>query len=426
MKKFNRGYIWICIIIFQIIIGVGTGFLALSAVETGVILNDIKIEDLDLKGKSLNEAKAIIEEYYSSLPNNNLTFNINNHSFIIPYSDIEARVDVEKTIDAVKDIIPENGFNQLFANYDKEYSLNPVIVFNKEKLQNICEPIFTSFERPSVNARYDIEEGILVYTPQIPGVRVDFEKLTEQIERHLNISRYEPFNIDDTSLVFADIYNPEIYETEFSVIVSKAQIPFLPETEMRKYLNPLHGVVFDNNAVINLKDLLDFSQFKNPAEKDILNRIATGIYQSALCIEGMEILERTPSRQPVLYTETGLEAVIDNDNQNLVMINKTSAPLMLLIETRENTVVFNMVSDKELKNGMLVVKKEEEIPPPIVTSVNDTLSPNEKKLVSEGIPGFTVSVSLIIENDRIELYKDKYDPISKVIEVGKNNISVDK
>ena len=82
--------------------------------------------------------------------------------------------------------------------------------------------------------------------------------------------------------------------------------------------------------------------------------IASGLYQSALKIEGIEVLERNPSRHPVSFTEIGLEAVIENDDHNLIMVNKTSSPLMLLIEHNENRT-FYMVSDKTLQSGILIV-----------------------------------------------------------------------
>ena len=158
-----------------------------------------------------------------------------------------------------------------------------------------------------------------------------------------------------------------------------------------------------------------------------MNRIASGIYQSALAIEGIEVLERKPSPYPVSFTETGLEAVIENDGDNLVMLNKTSSPLMLITEYDGNSAAFYMVSDKQLRSGILIVQREEEVPPPIITSVNEKLPPNKKIVVSEGIPGFTASVSLIIENDRIELYRNKYAPVNMVIETGKSpGISVYK
>lgn len=428
MKKLNKGYFWFCIIIFQIIIGAGTGFLALSAVETETIIYNVKIGELELKGLSLAEAKAAIDEYYSDLSEYSLTIRIDESDFTIPYTDIEARVDTEKTIEAIRTVLPANGFNQLFMNSEKEYIINPVITFSAEKLRQVCEPVFSAFETEPVKDRYDIQGETLVYTPQKPGIKTDYEMLEKEVEKHLNSSRNEPLNISTgSSPVFAASYTGDKYEDEFSVIVSKAEIPFPSENEAEEYLSALHGVVFKNNEEIDLRNMLDFSKFTNPNEKDILNRIASGIYQSALAIEGIEVLERKPSPYPVSFTETGLEAVIENDGDNLVMVNKTSSPLMLITEYDGNSAAFYMVSDKQLRSGILIVQREEEVPPPIITSVNEKLPPNKKIVVSEGIPGFTASVSLIIENDRIELYRNKYAPVNMVIETGKSpGISVYK
>ena len=431
MIKVMKKFIWIFVITAQILSGTALGMIYLSAIEIGSISANITADGLSLKDMTYIEAAEAIDGHFSEqFKNSKLTIEVGGQIFSIPYSDFDVSIDRNKTIEELKKVVPNDGISMLFLSPAKEVAFNPVITFNSGKLQRECESIFSQFVQEPIPEKYSVEDSALLYFPQVPGKKVDYSLLENEILNYLNSFAGDPLKIDpENSPIFAEVTSGESKEENFTIIVSKAEIPFDIELtdKLAKNIEKLNGAVFKNGEGIALGSILDFSQFSDNVEKDALNRIASGVYQSLLSIEGIKTVKRIPSRQPVSFTEAGLEAVIEGENPDLVMKNETNASLMLLTKIEDKAATFFVISPKELKSGILIVQKTDELPPPVITSVNNNLPGNKTKVVSEGVPGFTASVSRIIDNDRVELYRDKYDPISRVIETGiKPDISGDK
>jgi len=431
MIKVMKKFIWIFVITAQILSGTALGMIYLSAIEIGSISANITADGLSLKDMTYIEAAEAIDGHFSEqFKNSKLTIEVGGQIFSIPYSDFDVSIDRNKTIEELKKVVPNDGISMLFLSPAKEVAFNPVITFNSGKLQRECESIFSQFVQEPIPEKYSVEDSALLYFPQVPGKKVDYSLLENEILNYLNSFAGDHLKIDpENSPIFAEVTSGESKEENFTIIVSKAEIPFDIELtdKLAKNIEKLNGAVFKNGEDIALGSILDFSQFSDNVEKDALNRIASGVYQSLLSIEGIKTVKRIPSRQPVSFTEAGLEAVIEGENPDLVMKNETNASLMLLTKIEDKAATFFVISPKELKSGILIVQKTDELPPPVITSVNNNLPGNKTKVVSEGVPGFTASVSRIIDNDRVELYRDKYDPISRVIETGiKPDISGDK
>lgn len=118
------------------------------------------------------------------------------------------------------------------------------------------------------------------------------------------------------------------------------------------------------------------------------------------------------------YAEPGLEAVISGENGDLVLENATGQTLMLLCEIKDKSLNCYVISPEDIPSGVLVAYKKDIVDPPVIYSVNGELKKGESRIVSEGREGFTIQVERIIGNDREVLYTDKYDPVSRVVEVG--------
>ncbi len=426
MKKFMKKFYWIFIIAAQILASTVIGMIFLSGIEVKSISANVKADNLSLINMTYDEAEEVIVNQFTEVfRDSKLTFEILGQKFSIPYSDFDVSIDRKKTVEKLKKVAPNDGINKLFSSAADEIVFKPVVTFNSGKLLKECETIFSQFEQVSIPEKYCVEDNALLFYPQVPGKKVEYSILEDEIYNHLNSFSNEPLKIDqELSPIFVEVKNEDIYKEKFTKIVSKSEITFDIELtdKILNSIESLNGAVFNNGEDIVLGSLLDFSEFSNNVEKDVLNRIASGVYQSLISIEGIEIVKRLPSGQPVAYTEAGLEAVIEGENADLILKNETEASLMLLIDINDEVATFHVISPKELKSGILIVQKVDEVPPPVITSVNNNLSYNHKRVVSEGVPGFTACVSRIIDNDRNELYTDKYDPISKVIETGKRPI----
>lgn len=423
--KFTNKSIWALLIIIQIILGTGVSLLLLSATKTDSGVVSFKAGEIELNGVTVEYAREVISDYYTEQINNGeLKIEINGIPFSIPYQDIDVNVDIDKTIENIKNRMPENGFEKLFSG-SISYDAAPVFTYNSGKLIRRCEELLSHYKTEPVGEFYKIENGSLTLVPGIPGLSIDYKKLEQEL-RALIFASDGPFriNINDSPVVIKKLAEP-VYKEPFNTLVSNSNIEFDSDLN-EKVINAKNSfdcIIVENNHELRLDTILDFSLFSGDMEEDLLNRLATALYQAALPIDGIKVLNRKPAQKAVSYAEPGLEAVIEGEGANLVLKNETGKPLMLLSDITLDKFYIYVASTGDIATGTITVEKKDIVPPPVITVVNTSLSPKVTRVVSEGIPGYTAYVTRTINGKTEEISRDKYQPVSRTVETGAKPVS---
>jgi len=399
--------------------------LLLSATKTDSGVVSFKAGEIELNGVTVEYAREVISDYYTEQINNGeLKIEINGIPFSIPYQDIDVNVDIDKTIENIKNRMPENGFEKLFSG-SISYDAAPVFTYNSGKLIRRCEELLSHYKTEPVGEFYKIENGSLTLVPGIPGLSIDYKKLEQEL-RALIFASDGPFkiNINDSPVVIKKLAEP-VYKEPFNALVSNSNIEFDSDLN-EKVINAKNSfdcTIVENNHELRLDTILDFSLFSGDMEEDLLNRLATALYQAALPIDGIKVLNRKPAQKAVSYAEPGLEAVIEGEGANLVLKNETGKPLMLLSDITLDKFYIYVASTGDIATGTITVEKKDIVPPPVITVVNTSLSPKVTRVVSEGIPGYTAYVTRTINGKTEEISRDKYQPVSRTVETGAKPVS---
>lgn len=399
--------------------------LLLSATKTDSGVVSFKAGEIELNGVTVEYAREVISDYYTEQINNGeLKIEINGIPFSIPYQDIDVNVDIDKTIENIKNRMPENGFEKLFSG-SISYDAAPVFTYNSGKLIRRCEELLSHYKTEPVGEFYKIENGSLTLVPGIPGLSIDYKKLEQEL-RALIFASDGPFkiNINDSPVVIKKLAEP-VYKEPFNALVSNSNIEFDSDLN-EKVINAKNSfdcIIVENNHELRLDTILDFSLFSGDMEEDLLNRLATALYQAALPIDGIKVLNRKPAQKAVSYAEPGLEAVIEGEGANLVLKNETGKPLMLLSDITLDKFYIYVASTGDIATGTITVEKKDIVPPPVITVVNTSLSPKVTRVVSEGIPGYTAYVTRTINGKTEEISRDKYQPVSRTVETGAKPVS---
>lgn len=418
MKPTNR-FIWVIVIIFQMILGTGVGLLFLSNtdVEPRIISN--KVGEITLEDVSIEESQQIISQYYSDwIKNGSLKVEIDNIPFSIPYSDIEVKIDIDKTMDNLVASLPKNSLETYFYDTSRENVLVPVYTYNSGKLVRRCEELFSQYETEPTPESYEVENGILKAIAGSPGLDIDYKLFEQELgKRIFNPNGALSINRNNSSILLK-VFSEPIYDEIFNTIASSSSINYprdlgnITESVFDRFDN----VVVENGAEIKLSSLLDFSRFEDDMERDLLNRLATVLYQVALPLDGIKVINRKPAQRPVSYSQPGLEAVIEGEEADLILKNETGNALLLLAEISDNEVMLYFASTGSVKSGLVTVEESDYVAPSVITIVNGSLSPNASIVISEGIPGFTAHIIRTVDGVSEEISKDKYLPISKTVE----------
>ena len=107
-------------------------------------------------------------------------------------------------------MVPNDGISMLFLSPAKEVAFNPVITFNSGKLQRECESIFSQFVQEPIPEKYSVEDSALLYFPQVPGKKVDYSLLENEILNYLNSFAGDHLKIDpENSPIFAEVTSGE-------------------------------------------------------------------------------------------------------------------------------------------------------------------------------------------------------------------------
>lgn len=423
--KLTKKSLWAVLIIILSILGTGAGLLILYCTKTEPVMINSKAGDITLDGLSIEDARNKISDFYESqTEKGELRIEINGMPFSIPYQDIDVNVDIDNTMENIKKQMPKNGFESLFSGAINN-ELTPVFTYNSGKLIRRCEELLSYYKTDPVDEIYKIDNGSLVMVPGIPGLSVDY-KLLEKELRGMIFTSAEPYKIDiNNSPVISKTLSEPFYKEPFTKIISKSNIEFNTDLneKVKNSKDSIESVIIANGQELSLHSILDFSQFNGDMEKDLLNRIATNIYQAALPIDGIKVLNRKPAQREVPYAELGLEAVIEGEGADLVLRNETGNSLMLLTEITTNRLNIYFASTGEIKTGTLTVEKRDTVPPSTITVVNKSMPPNVTRVVSEGVPGYTAYVIRTIDGKAEEISRDKYLPISRTIETGAKPIN---
>lgn len=423
MLKLKKG--WLLFIAVQIIIGACAGFLAVSLIQSSSIPVSTSVGLVSVGDLNMDQAKAKLKDYYDLFTRQSrLVIKIDEYETTIRYRDIDMQFDAEKTVESIRRdakgaisrfILGSNGVSQ--------YS--PVFSINEGKLAASVESVFSVYESSAVAEAYSINEGAIIYQPAIDGIKADFVTLQKKVSDHILTAPDQTLvlSLSDKTL-FKPVPAEADTKGQYDAVVSSTRIPLGDQgaESARAVFEKINGRVYQTGEQIVLSELIDYSRYSGEAGRDFVNRIATAFYQSMLPIEGMKVINRRNAKFPVPYAEPGLEAVIEGENGDLKLENQTGQALMLLSEIEGDELTLYVVAAQEIPSGILISQKRDITPPPVIESVNDELNKGETRVLSEGTEGFTAYVSLVIGNEREELYSDQYEPVSRVVEVGPEKI----
>lgn len=421
MKTIHK-YTWVFVIIILMAAGIGAGLLSLLLSDARPVVDNVRVGDTLIRNMPIEEAGLIINDYYEDLNKNGaLKIEVDEIPFTIPYSDIDVDFDIEKTMEYLVDKLPKNEMEQYFRGTSKENNLRPFYTYNSGKLVRRCEELFSHYEIEPVSESYKIEDGELKIYPSSPGLDIDYKLLVQELGNWILI-RDEILKINtQNSPIFAKVFKDSIYDKTFDTIANKSTVEYdssLRE-KLERILASFDNVLFESDHEIKLSSLVPFSQMDNDVERDLLNRLASTLYQATLPLDGIKVLNRKPAERPVPYARAGLEVVIEGEEADLVLKNETGSDLLILAELSDKEFKLYIISPGPVKTGTIEVEERDYVPPSVITIVNESLSPNTTRVVSEGVPGFTASVTRIMDGISENISQDKYLPVSKTIETGK-------
>ncbi|MGL4774304.1 MAG: VanW family protein [Clostridium sp.] len=411
----------------------------------------VTVGGVDLSGKTKEEATTLLtENYVDKINDKKIIVSVEDKKSEISYSKINPSYDIEKaTNEAISYGKEDSIFSQksYIKNKDnKKYDLELSFSYDEETLSNIEKEIKSKVNVAPKDAKLSIDGGKISITPEVNGLKINDEKLTEALKGGINGKVNEETVI---SLEY-ETATPKVTAEALSKvngILGTHQTSVASSTAERK-TNVSVATGFANGTLLMPGEIFSFSdasqtdksKYKEApvysngkVETDIgggICQVSTTLYR-AVMKANIRSVERRNHSMTVGYSEPGLDATIAWGYIDYKFKNTYDSPIYIEGKVVNNQVIFNIYGNVEEKGNRTYDMANEiikTIPPTVKTIDDPNLEEGKTVTESRGMTGYVVkSYQITYENgkeiSRELIATDTYQTTDTVIRKGTKKVA---
>ncbi|GCD10084.1 VanW family protein [Clostridium tagluense] len=342
-----------------------------------LIYSDIKIVDIDLGGKTKQEARDTIKiQYIDALLNNKLYVSVDKKTYSAAKSDLIKSCDMNKVIDKAFDfgknlsIIEKHKLIKTGSR--KKYRLN--FICNDDFVKVFTSSIEKEINKKPVNAAIEMKaKGEIKIDADTKGYKIQEEKLHKYIVDKIKTGENDDIHIKaPIEKIEAAITEAEL--SSINTCISSFSTSFDSSSSMRannidisvkaingKFLIP--GERFSFNEVVGARTKeLGYMEAPVIVGKKIESGIGGGICQvsstlyNAILKTGIQDIERTNHTIPSSYVGFGLDATVDWGSIDFKFTNTLDYPIYIEAYTKNKNLSINIFSNSNLNKKKYIIE----------------------------------------------------------------------
>ena len=416
---------------------------------SGVIMNGIYIDDIDLSGKTYDEAIKLVKDKVATMSEAVLTINsIDNHKLNITAADIGISWDDEDTIaDALyvgrSGNLVERYKEKKDLEHDKRvYPLN--VNFDKDIVTSIVEEQSQLYGVEAKNPTLSKEDGDFTITPGTTGKKIDVNASVSRIMSKLD--SFDGSDMDIDLKVIEDVPKATVEDLEkIHDLIGTYTTSFSSSSADRS------GNVRNGTSLVNGTFLMpgeSFSMYKTVSPFTSENgyylagsylngmvveslgggicQVSSTLYNAVLRAE-LQIDERYNHSMIVTYVDLSSDAAISGTSKDFKFTNSSEYPIYIEgITTEDKKVVFNIYGVETRPENRKVsfesVKISETVPngDKIIADPSMALGSISVQSAHTGYKGELWKVVTVdgVETERTQINSSNYLPTPKTATVG--------
>lgn len=344
-----------------------------------LIYSDIKIADIDLGGKSKEEAKNIINaQYIDDICNKKLYVTIDDKIYPINKSQLIKSYNMDSSIDKAfnfgknLNIMEQHKLIKLGSN--KSYSLD--FTCDDEIIRSFISRIEKEINKSPTNAtiKMNIEGKIQIHADR-KGVIVEKEKLYEYIKDILKTGTSGDIYIEaPVKEVEAKIKKSKL--SGINTCISSFSTSFKSSSFMRANnikvcIKAINGTILMPGEVFSFNDVVgERTKERGYMEAPVIinNKIESGIgggicqvsstLYNAILKAGIQNIERINHSLPSSYVGLGLDATVDWQNIDFKFTNTLHYPIYIEGHTQNENLYINIFSNSNLSKKIYVIEND--------------------------------------------------------------------
>lgn len=448
-KAFLQSLLLVAVAI--LVVFVVSGFVSVYQVVGNTRFADgIYIDDIDLSGKSYDEAEQLLKESsQKALADINMVLVYAGEETVFGSDELGVTINYKEVLDKVYQY-NRNDSDSLKKRFDKTaevsritHSLSPIQI-DDSKINKTIRDYVAQYEKDAddAGAVFDKKTRTFTFTEEQNGTYIDAGLIVSQIKNKVDEKDFSPLKVT------SDVINPRVTQSDLNenmkLMASYETVAAYNENRnvnIALMCEAVDGLEIKAGEVLSINELVgertEAKGFKSaPAIVDGLTKddigggicqLAGTLYNAALLAD-MEIVERVNHTWPSNYLTVGQDATLNWDDKDLKIKNTTDCSIFISARFEDQKVRVSLYG-KSLDPGVTIKVQNEVVeelkPPKTEYRYTSEMPDGYSKTVRKGKTGYSVKVYRIyykngVETKRVLISWDKYSPLGKIVLVGKN------
>lgn len=414
----------------------------------------VKAYGVDLGGKTKAEAVEILNNELTGLINDKkITVTVGDKSFELKYSDIDSKVNAEKTAEEALAYGKDKGFfkkNSLIKD-GEEFKVETELSYDEAKLKEFEDKVNTEVDIPAVDASIVINYGQKTITPEVIGKKIDAEELHKKLVESINP---DPSKNETISLELKD-YSPRITAealNKITGIIGSYSGGYTNDgsgriTNMRLATNYINGTLLMPGEEFSYNKTIKDTTPENGYQKantyvgsEVVPNYGGGVCQistylyRAVITSNIRSTIRYNHSMMVGYSEPSLDATVYEGDIDYRFVNTYDFPVYIEGYMGGSTIGFNVYGNVEAmgnKSYALVNRVLESYPASTEYIDDPTLPQGTTKVKLNGSAGYKSEGYLVTYENGVEVNRelistDIYNPMNSIILRGTKKVETPK
>lgn len=388
-----------------------------------VIYPGVKIEDVDLSGKTKVEALAILNQKYGdALIKKKINIKAPEKTYTLNYEKLNAKYNIDKIVDEAFAYNKDKGLlqkNKLIKSpTPKQFKLTNSFTFDSKPVKELVGVMQKEIDKQPANAGLTmVSRGNFTITPDKKGSKLNIESLEKDILNKISgdlngdVEIQAPVEEVQASITGDKLskINTKIssFSTNFSTSTAARATNISLATSFINGKVLMPGETFSFNDVVGQRTASRGFQeapviIGNKVDSGLgggICQVSTTLYNAAIRAN-LQTVERIHHTLPSHYIGLGMDATVDYGNIDYKFKNTLEFPVYIEAYTENRNVVFSVYSDKSLTSRTY----------DLVNEVYATMQPEVKYVDDPNMDeGVTETVQPASIGYKVSVYKNTYE-----------------
>lgn len=416
-----------------------------------LIYPGVKINNVDLSGKSINEAKTYINSnIISKLQNKKITVTASGKTYTLSYNDLNIKFNEDdtllKALSYGKDTSVIKKYSLINRKSSKNFELT--LTYDQNKVKELGDKINKEITKSPKEAEisYMGGENFQITESQI-GYEIDENALVNEIKSKINGSTDEMETKIEAKVQETAPKKTKQDLEKINTLISTFSTSFATSssgraTNLKVAAAAINGTVLMPGETFSFNNTIGSTTpdkgyklapviINNEHEMDYgggVCQIATTLYNSILRAN-LKVAERHHHSLPSSYVKLGMDATVASPYLDFKFTNSFNSPIYIRGYAANRNIYFSIYSAAaEKKYTYSFTSESTTIPAAYTIKKDNTLEEGKENIIKKATDGHKVKIykntidgSKVIKTELI--YSDTYEPVKGIKSIGTKKVT---